>query len=487
MNEQSIAALRARVAGDFVVPGDADWDEARRAWNLAVDQRPAAVAFPESARDVVEIVTFARKHALRVAPQGTGHNAAALAIDGGILLKTERMRGISVDAAAHTARAEAGVMWTEVTHAAAPHGLAALAGSSPGVGVVGYSIGGGISWLSRRFGLAANSVTAVELVTADGRFVRADTEHEADLFWAVRGGGGSFGIVTALEFSLYPVSEVYAGILFFPLERGGQIVNAWREWVDSVPDEVTSLARFLQFPSVPEIPQPLRGRSFAVVEATFVMDWFAASSLLRPLRELKPVMDTFRTMPVSELEHLHMDPKQPVPGHGDGMLLRELDAEAVDAMVTIAGANARSPLLSVEVRHLGGALAVPRPGNGALASIDAKFALFAAGATPTPESQTAVELHVAAVKDAFAPWDAGRAYLNFAQNGPSGESVWGADAHARLQRVRAEWDPGDMLRADVPVAPHAGAADSRDARPTAAPQRTFANRSTAAMSSSTFA
>ena len=230
--------------------------------------------------------------------------------------------------------------------------------------------------------------------------------------------------------------------------------TAWREWVDSVPDEVTSIGRFLQFPSVPEIPQPLRGRSFAVVEATVLMDWFAASSLLRPLRELKPVMDTFRTMPVAALEHLHMDPKQPVPGHGDGMLLREIDAEAVDTMVMVAGANARSPLLSVEVRHLGGALAEARPGNGALASIDAKFALFAAGAVPTPESWTAVELHVAAVKKAFAPWDAGRAYLHFTQqNGPSGDSVWGADVHARLRRVKAKWDAGNVLRADVPVVP----------------------------------
>jgi FAD/FMN-containing dehydrogenase len=482
LNEQSIAALRARIAGEFVVPGDAGWNDARQAWNLAVDQRPAAVALPESTGDVLEIVSFARQQALRVAPQGTGHNAAALGVDGGILLKTERLRGVSVDPDARTARVEAGAQWTEVTHAAAEHSLAALAGSSPDVGVVGYSLGGGISWLSRRFGLAANSVTAIELVTADGRLIRADAENEADLFWALRGGGGSFGVVTALEFRLYPVSEVYAGALFFPLERGGQVLNAWREWVESVPDEVTSLARFLQFPAVPEIPQTLRGRSFVAVEATFVMDWFAAASLLQPLRRLKPLMDTFKTMPVSELEHVHMDPKQPVPGHGDGMLLRELDAEAVDAMVAVAGAGARSPLLSVEVRHLGGALAGRRPGNGALASIDAKFAVFAVGATPTPESRTAVELHVALVKTAFAPWDAGRTYLNFAQNRPTGEAVWGADTHRRLQRVKAKRVPRRRSR-------HVGvrAADSRGSRSAAPGQRTFANRSTAAMSSSTFA
>jgi FAD binding domain-containing protein/berberine-like enzyme len=474
VNEQSIEALRARLVGDFVVPGDPDWDVARRAWNLAVDQRPAAVALPESAEDVVEIVRFARRHGFRVAPQGTGHNAGVRAIDGEILVKTERMRRVSIDAEARTARVDAGVLWAEVTDAAAPHGLAGLSGSSPDVGVVGYSLGGGISWLGRRYGLAANSVTAVELVTADGRLIRVDADHEPDLFWALRGGGGSFGVVTALELRLYPVSEVYAGVLFFPLERGAEVLNAWRKWVETVPDEVTSVGRFLQFPPLPAIPEPLRGKSFVAVEAAMLMDWYAASTILQPLRELNPAMDTFTTMPITELEHLHMDPDHPVPGYGDGMLLREFDAEAIDAMVTVAGVNARSPLLSVEVRHLGGAIGEARPGSGALARLDAKFAMFAVGMTPTPESRTAVELGVHAVKRALAPWDGDRTYLNFAHTPASGASLWGAEAHARLRRVKAKWDALDVIRADHPVGPAEG-------------QRTFANRSTAFMSSSTFA
>ena len=453
MNEHSIERLRARIAGDFVVPGDPNWDEARQAWNLAVDQRPAAVALPESADDVVEIVRFARRHGLRVAPQGTGHNAGALAIDGDILLKTERMRAVSVDPGARTARVDAGVLWAEVTDAAAQHGLAGLAGSSPDVGVVGYSLGGGISWLGRRYGLSSNSVTAVELVTADGRLMRVDADHEPDLFWALRGGGGSFGVVTALELRLYPVSEVYAGILFFPLERGAEVLNAWRDWAETVPDEVTSVGRFLQFPPIPAIPEPVRGRSFVVVEATFLMDWYAASTILQPLRALNPAMDTFTTMPVTELKHLHMDPDRPVPGHGDGMLLRELDAEAIDAMVAVTGVNSRSPLLSVEIRHLGGALAEARPDSGALAKLDAKFALFAVGMTPTPESRTAVELYVHAVKEALKRWDAGRTYLNFAESRSPGSSIWGKEPYARLRRVKAKWDANDVLRSNHPVAP----------------------------------
>jgi hypothetical protein len=393
-----------------------------------------------------------------------GHNAAALSLGGDILLKTERMRTVSIDPATRTARVDAGVLSSEVADAAAAHGLAALTGSSPDVGMVGYALGGGISWLARRYGLAANSVTAIELVTVDGRLRRVDADHDADLFWALRGGGGSFGVVTAIELQLYPITEVYAGVLFFPLERAGEVLNAWREWAETVPDEVTSVGRILQFPAIPDIPAPIRGKSFVVIEATFLMDWFAASSILRPLRELRPVMDTFSTIPVEDLKHLHMDPEHPVPGHGDGMLLREFDAEAVDAMVSVAGAGARSPLLSVEIRHLGGALAESRPGDGALAKLDAKFAVFAIGFTPTPESRTAVECHVTAVKRTFEMWDAGRNYLNFAQARLDGETIWGGEAYERLRRVKAKWDSHDVFRSNHPVAAPDGRRTDRPLR-----------------------
>ena len=328
----------------LVLPHDPGWNEARAAWNLAVDQQPVAVALPESAEDIVAVVRWARSRGLRIAPQGTGHNAAAMgSLAHTVLVKTERMRGIVIDPDTRTARVEAGVLWAEVSEAAAEHGLAALAGSSPDVGVVGYSLGGGISWLARRYGLAANSVTAVELVNADGELVRADAENEPDLFWALRGGGGSFGVVTALEFQLYPVSEVYAGVLFFPIERGHEVLRAWRRWIEDVPDEVTSVGRFLQFPPIPDIPEPLRGGSFVVVEATSLLDESATDELLRPLRDLGPVMDTFATIPVERLSSLHMDPEHPVPGVADGMLLRDLPEEAIDAIVASAGAGSGSP------------------------------------------------------------------------------------------------------------------------------------------------
>jgi len=191
----------------ILMPGDPGWDDARRAWNLAVDQHPAAVAEPRSVQDVADVVRFARQHGLRVAAQGTGHNAAPLGLLADtILVKTTAMRQVSVDPAARIARAEAGAVWLDVAEAAAPHGLAALAGSAPNVGVVGYTIGGGMSWLGRAYGLAANNVEAIEVVTADGRLVRADACTEPDLFWALRGGGGSFGVVTAPAFRLFPIT-----------------------------------------------------------------------------------------------------------------------------------------------------------------------------------------------------------------------------------------------------------------------------------------
>jgi hypothetical protein len=448
-----IDALRALVDGEAVAPGEPGWDEARRAWNLAVDQQPAAVVLAESADDVAAVVRFAVSHGLRVTPQGPGHFASTVGpLDDTILLKTTRMRGLEIDVEGRRARAEAGVLWIEVAEAAGEHGLAGLAGSSPDVGVVGYTLGGGMGWLARTYGLAANSVLAVELVTADGRRVRADATTNPDLFWAVRGGGGSFGVVTAIEFALYPVREVYAGILFFPVERAAEVLNAWREWIEDVPDGLTSVGRLLQIPPIPEIPEPLRGNSFVVVEAAFLGSEADGAELLAPLRELGPAIDTFATIPASALSTLHMDPDHPVPGIGDGMMLADLTPETVEALVEAAGPGSGSPLVSVELRHLGGALAQPAPGQGAVGTIDAGFAMFAVGIPMTPEIGAAVESHVELVKAALAPWDAGRSYFNFTERVTDGSGLYPEETYARLRALRAELDPGELFRVSHAIA-----------------------------------
>jgi FAD/FMN-containing dehydrogenase len=445
--------LRDIISGDVYTPQDAEWDEARLAWNLAVDQRPALVVLAENAADIVAAVNFARRNGLRVAPQGTGHGASALSLaDDVMLLKTERMRGVEIRLEQRIARAEAGVLWMEVTPLAHQHGLAALAGSSPDVGVVGYSLGGGIGWLARKHGIATNSIVAAELVTADGTLRRVDADNDPDLFWAIRGGGGNFGIVTALEFRLYPIAEVYAGALFYPFERTREVVQAWREWTATLPDEVTSTVRTMQFPPIPDIPEPLRGKAFAIVEATYAGDEREGSVLVEPMRALGPVTDTFGTIPAPALQHLHMDPEHPVPGAGDGMLLSQLTPRTVDAFVEAAGPGSGSPLLSVELRHLGGAVSRPAEDGGVLDRIDAPFAMFAVGIAATPEMRAAVEAHVGVVKSALAPWESSQTYYNFRERGVEGSSFYTPDAYARLRAVRDAADPGRLFLANHPVA-----------------------------------
>jgi FAD binding domain/Berberine and berberine like len=449
------SALRARVDGDIALPGDDDWDAARLAWNLAIDQHPAMVALPESAADVAAVVAYAAENDLRVAMQGTGHGAGARGgeLGGAILVRTERMRGIEIDPISRTARVEAGVLWAEVAEAAGQYGLAALAGSSPDVGVVGYTLGGGLSWLGRRYGLAASNVVSVEIVTADGAIRRIDAEAEADLFWAVRGGGGSFGAVTAIEFALFPVAEVYAGVMLWPIERAAEILHAWREWTAEMPDDMTTVGRLLQLPPIPDIPEPLRGRSFVGVQAFYLGAEAGGDELVAPMRALGPEIDTVATIPAAALRHVHMDPDHPVPGLGDGMLLDDLPAAGIDALVAAAGPGSGSPLLSVEVRQLGGALATPAAGGGAVSHLDADFVVFGVGIAMSPEQGAAVSAHVGVVREALAPWEADTAFLNFAERDIPGDNLFGPYAHHRLRAVKSAYDPGDLFRSNHPVGP----------------------------------
>jgi hypothetical protein len=447
-----LGSLRRSLPGRLVTRDDGDWDEARAAWNLAVDQSPAAVVFPESAAEVQTAVSFARASGMRVAAQGTGHNAGAIAsLENTILLRTPRMRGVEIDANARRARVNAGALWEEVTNPAAEHGLAALAGSAADVGVVGYSLGGGLGWLARRYGLACNTITAAEVVTADGELRHVDADHDADLFWALRGGGGSFGAVTALELELLPVAEVYAGALFFPLERADEVLHRWAEWATGVPEALTSVGRMLSLPPLPELPDFLRGKSFALIEAAYLGSEADAAELLRPLRELGPDMDTFALMPAPGLQSLHMDPPEPVPGLSDHLLMADAPSEAVDALLATAGPGTDSPLLSVELRHLGGALARPAENGGPLATLDGGFLFFGVGLPMSPEIGEAILRRAGEVREALSPWAAERAYLNFAERPTDAETAFPPEVYRRLQETRAKYDPDDLFCANHPV------------------------------------
>jgi FAD/FMN-containing dehydrogenase len=355
------------------------------------------------------------------------------------------MRKVVIDAAAGIAHVGAGAVWQDVSAPAGEQGLAALAGNSADVGVVGYTLGGGIGWLARGYGLAANSVVRAEVVTADGRLARTDAGHEPDLFWAVR-GGGSVGVVTSMDMALYPLRQVYAGALFFPIERASEVLDGWREWTDTVPDNLTSIARLLRLPPAPEVSETLRGRAFALVEAAYLGDATKGSSLLRPLRELRPELDTFADMPPAALSRLHMDPDQPVPAQGDGVLLADLPAAAIWALLAVAGPAADTSLASVEVRHLGGALA-RRPGTdaGAQASIDAKYLTFAVGFTPTPDQADRVRAEARTLSDALRPWHARYDYYNLKETPAEARAVMPLASYHRLQNIKARYDPDQAI------------------------------------------
>jgi hypothetical protein len=438
--------LGDHIEGDVVMQSDQTWDTARQAWNLAVDQRPVAVVYPESADDVVATVLLAAEHGLRVAFNAGGHNAGPIDWSKDtLLLKSERMHGIEINEAARRARVEAGALSKPLAVAAGKHGLAYLAGTSPNVGVLGYALGGGLSWMVRKFGLACNSIVAAELVTADGRRVRADRDTEPELFWALRGGGGNVAAVTAIELELFPIADIYAGALLWPIERAAEILNAWHEWVETVPDECESIGRMLQLPDVPFLPEQVRGRSFVLIEAAFIGTASDGAALVQRLRDLEPEIDTMAMMPTSDLSTVNMDPEDPLPYTGEGLLLTDLPPAAITGMVEVF---VGSPLLHVEVRHLGGAARIRSPEHGVLDSIDQPFVAFTFGLAPDAAAYAAVDRHVRLLLAALGPWDSGRRYLNFAESSMDPRSIFPAQGYDRLARVKATYDPTDMFLAN---------------------------------------
>ena len=448
-----LSPLRAVLSGSALAPADAGWDAARQAWNLTADQQPAAVVYADSSSDVTAIVDFARERGLRVAAQSTGHGASALLpLDGTVLIKTVRMGGVTVDPAARRARIEAGALSGDLGAAAGEHGLAPLGGSAPDVGVVGFALGGGIGWLSRRYGLTANTITAAEVVTAEGELVRADADQNSDLFWALRGGGGDFGVVTSLELELFPLEQVYAGSLMWPAEHGAEILHAYLEWLRTIPDELTTGIRFLNLPPIPEVPEPLRGVPVIDVTGAYVGDAGEGAALLEPLRSLAtPLIDGWAEIPASGLSRIYGDPEQPTPGLTHHTVLGELNAEAADTVLGVGGPESGSPLLMVGTRHLGGALATAPAGAGALGAVDGEHVLMGVGLPMAPEMAPAITAHLDKMVEAMEPWATGGHYLNFADRPSDGSRGFPADSYRRLLEIKAAVDPNGMFVAAHPI------------------------------------
>jgi FAD/FMN-containing dehydrogenase len=333
---------------------------------------------------------------------------------------------------------------------ASEQGLAACHGSSPTVGIVGYSLGGGVGWYGRKHGLQCNRVTAIELVDATGAERRVDADSDPELFWALRGGGGDFGIVTVLELELLPIREVFAGALFFPVERAAEVLHAWHEWTATAPEEVTSVGRLMSFPPLPELPEPLRGKDFAIVEAVALLPDAEAGEALAPLRDLAPAMDTFAVQPPAGISGLHMDPPAPAPYAGAGMLLGELPGAAIDALLGAVGPDSPSKLLSVELRHDGGAMAQGDPSHGAMDRLPGEFLIFGVGIVPEPSAMPPTKEWLAAMSAAMKPWDAGR-YLNFSDETEDIAVAFPPETVERLRAAKAKYDPENLFHANHPV------------------------------------
>jgi FAD binding domain len=354
---EEAAELAAQVVGPVLLPGEDGYAVECAIYNLNLVLEPALVVGVTSAADVQAAVRFAAQRGLPVAVKATGHQTPCPA-HGAVLISTQRMNGVTIDAETRTARIECGVRWEQVIAEAARFGLAPMNGSSPTVSAIGYSLGGGQSVaFSRSKGYAADHVSSLDVVTADGELRHATAESEPELFWALRGGKGNFGVVTAMVCELFPQTRVYGGGVWFAIERVPEVVPAWREWVESLPEEATSSIAVQRLPPLPHLPEPLRGASVLHMRFTHLGSAAEGEQLLAPMRAIAPtVLDTVGEMPYTSIGMVHMDPPDPMPYWDRTTMLRDLPKEAIEAFVALTGPDSDCPLISVELRRLGGAM-----------------------------------------------------------------------------------------------------------------------------------
>jgi FAD/FMN-containing dehydrogenase len=443
-----ILALSSAVSGIVAVPDSPEFAEETFAFNAATVHRPDVVLGAADAQDVAAGVKWAAERRLPVSVQSTGHGAES-AVDGGLLITTRRMQEVQIDPVERTARVGAGVKWRSLLEASVPHGLIGLHGSSTDVGVVGYTVGGGLPILGRAHGFAADHVRSMEVVTADGALRRIDAEAEAELFSLMRGGKGNFGIVTAMEFSLFPLGDFYGGGIIYPGADAEAVLTAFREWLPTLPDEASPTISLLRLPDMEFVPQPLRGQFVVHMPFAFLGNRDDGDALLAPMRAVStPLMDTAGPMNYLDVDQVHMDPADPLPFIDAGGLLKEFGEEAAADLLRLAGDGTDCPLLLIEIRPLGGALSRGGLLPDAVSGRDAAFLLFLLG-IKLPPVLPAVTESIQAILAAMAPYSTGYTLVNF--HGQPGDEAdraraWSPEVYERMRAAKTSYDPGNLLR-----------------------------------------
>ena len=455
-NEQ-VDQLAERVTGPVLRPGDEGYPGEAEGFNLAFRHRPALIVGAANASDVQQAVRFAGDHGLPVAVVATGHGPAVVA-DGAVMITTWRMTDMMVDPVRQVARVEAGVRWRRAVDRAATVGLAPLCGSSPTVGVVGYTLGGGLSvTMGRAHGWASDQVRSLDVVTADGELRHVSAESDPDLLWALRGGKSNFGVVTAMEFGLFPVTRLYAGGLFYSGEHTAAVLRAYQELTTRAPDELTSSVALLRMPERPAVPEFMRGRLIVNLRFSYLGSEAEGAELVAPLRAAAPaVMDTVMERDYTTFDVISPGGTVPTPSFERMALLDDLTPETVDALVELAGPDADTPMTMIDIRQLGGALTAHKGQPSAVSRPDAGFVMFALAMGP-PEQADAMWRAGQELLDGLRPWLSDRKHGNFltAPDATAEQTRLAFDQadYARLRELKAVYDPNNMFRVNFNIPP----------------------------------
>jgi hypothetical protein len=452
--DAALRNLRQRFQGHLYLPDDAGYDNERLGWERSIDSRPALVAVASSVADVQAAVLAAQHHGLPFAVQATGHGTV-VAADGALLLKTSQMAHVEIDPQRRVARVGPGAVWAQVNAAAAEHGLASLAGRCATVGVTGYTLGGGTGWLSRKFGYAADSVLRAEVVTADGRLVTASANENPDLFWALRGGGGNFGVVTSLEFRLYPAAQLFAGMSFYPLERALETMTTYQQWALDEPDEMNSAVLVMRLPPHPSIPEPLRGKRVLAIRAFYLGSAEAGRRVLAPLLAVAgpPLFDGFKMRNFPEASAATNGPDvPPIASRQYVELFHHLPDAGIQVVAEAAGDGVDSPLAFIELRHWGGAMARPEPDAGPAGARDVPFSVMAVAAFQ-PHERERVEAYVDGMAARLQSYATGGSFLNLQMDRSRTRTAFTPENYARLVQAKRSWDGDNFFRLNHNIAP----------------------------------